>query len=67
MIFDNGSKICAIEASLNEGRAVVFEYENLKFEFSVIAKMKFEDGKTSNVLLTLSPLNSLSPELSCPV
>ena len=66
-MFDRGSNIWAIEASLNEGLAVVFEYENLILEFSVTENIKLEDGNKSNVSVTFSPLNSLSPELSCPV
>ena len=62
-MFDRGSKICAIEASLKEGLAVVFEYENLILEFSVTAKIKFEEGKISKLSVTFSPLYSLSPEL----
>ena len=42
-MFDRGSKICAIEASLKEGLAVVFEYENLMLEFSVTAKIMFPE------------------------
>ena len=43
---------------------VVFEYENLMLEFSVTAKIKFEEGKISKLSVTFSPLYSLSPELS---
>ena len=53
-----------IEASLNDGLAVVFEYENRIFEFSLTAKIKLDDGKRSNVSVIFSSLNSLLPDAS---
>ena len=67
VMLESGSKISAIEASLNDGLAVVFEYENRILEFSLTAKIKLDDGKRSNVSVIFSSLNSLLPDASWPV
>ena len=54
VMLDSGSKICAIDASLNDGLAVVLVADVLRLLFSLSWYIKFTVGNRSSLLITFS-------------